>query len=114
VAQDRIDARLLILDEPPSSLDPLAEAEPFHRFRELLDGRSAIIIGHRFSTVQLADCIYVMDQAASSSAGHIARCSRSRGVMRDSIMRNLSIIGNRRPRQTVHAGHIFQTQQAIP
>ena len=56
------DAHILILDEPSSSLDPLAESELFRRFRELLDGRSAIIISHRFSTVQLADCIYVMDQ----------------------------------------------------
>jgi ATP-binding cassette, subfamily B, bacterial len=59
------DAHLLILDEPSSALDPLAEAELFRRFRELLDGsgkHGAIIISHRFSTVQLADCIYVMDQ----------------------------------------------------
>jgi ATP-binding cassette subfamily B protein len=56
------DARLLILDEPTSSLDPLAEAELFGQFRELLDGRSAILISHRFSTVQMADCIYVMEQ----------------------------------------------------
>jgi ATP-binding cassette subfamily B protein len=56
------DARILILDEPTSSLDPLAEAEMFHNFRELLGGRSAILISHRFSTVQVADCIYVMEQ----------------------------------------------------
>ncbi len=56
------DARILILDEPTSSLDPLAEAELFREFRELLDGRSAILISHRFSTVQMADCIYVMEQ----------------------------------------------------
>jgi len=56
------EARLLILDEPSSSLDPLAEAELFREFRELLDGRSAILISHRFSTVQMADCIYVMEQ----------------------------------------------------
>jgi ATP-binding cassette subfamily B protein len=54
-------ATILILDEPTSSLDPLAEAELFHSFRGLLDGRSAILVSHRFSTVQLADCIYVLD-----------------------------------------------------
>jgi ATP-binding cassette subfamily B protein len=53
---------ILILDEPTSSLDPLAEAELFQKFRALLDdGRSAILISHRFSTVQMADCIYVME-----------------------------------------------------
>jgi ATP-binding cassette subfamily B protein len=51
---------ILILDEPTSSLDPLAEAELFQKFRALLDGRSAILISHRFSTVQMADRIYVM------------------------------------------------------
>jgi ATP-binding cassette, subfamily B, bacterial len=55
-------ARIFILDEPTSSLDPLAEAELYREFRALLDGRSAILISHRFSTVQMADCIYVMEQ----------------------------------------------------
>lgn len=55
-------ARLLILDEPTSGLDPLAEAELFRQFRALLNGHSAILISHRFSTVQMADCIYVMEQ----------------------------------------------------
>jgi ATP-binding cassette, subfamily B, bacterial len=84
------DAHLLILDEPSSALDPLAEAELFRRFRELLNGRgkrSAIIISHRFSTVQLADCIYVMDQgrivergshaALLAQNGHYARLYRA-------------------------------------
>jgi ATP-binding cassette subfamily B protein len=56
------DARIVILDEPTSSLDPLAEAALFREFRALLDGRSAILISHRFSTVQMADCIYVMER----------------------------------------------------
>jgi ATP-binding cassette subfamily B protein len=55
-------ARILVMDEPTSSLDPLAEAELFRQFRALLEGRSAVLISHRFSTVQMADCIYVMEQ----------------------------------------------------
>jgi ATP-binding cassette subfamily B protein len=55
------DAQVVVLDEPTSSLDPLAEAEVFRHFRELVRGRSAILISHRFSTVQLADHIYVLD-----------------------------------------------------
>jgi len=50
------------LDEPTSSLDPLAEADLFRQFRQLLQGKSAILISHRFSTVQMADFIYVLDQ----------------------------------------------------
>ena len=55
------EAQILILDEPTSALDPLAEAQLFQEFRTLLDGRSAILISHRFSTVQMADRIYVME-----------------------------------------------------
>jgi ATP-binding cassette subfamily B protein len=67
------EARLLILDEPTSSLDPLAEAELFYHFRELLDGCSAILISHRFSTVQMADRIYVMEQGRIVESGsHVA------------------------------------------
>lgn len=56
------DAHILILDEPSSSLDPLAEAELVRRFRGWLGGRSAVIISHRLSTVQMADRVYVMDR----------------------------------------------------
>jgi ATP-binding cassette subfamily B protein len=56
------DAQVIVLDEPTSSLDPLAEAEVFRQFRQLIDGRSAILISHRFSTVQLADRIYVLER----------------------------------------------------
>lgn len=53
-------ARLVVLDEPSSALDPLAEAALIEQFRRIIHGRSAIIISHRLSSVQLADRIYVM------------------------------------------------------
>ena len=56
------DAQIIVLDEPTSALDPLAEAELFRQFRQLIQGKSAILISHRFSTVQMADYIYVLDQ----------------------------------------------------
>ncbi len=55
------DSQLIVLDEPTSALDPKAEYEVFKTFRELLDGRSAILISHRMSTVRMADRIYVLD-----------------------------------------------------
>ncbi|MEI7832601.1 MAG: ABC transporter ATP-binding protein [bacterium] len=55
-------ANIIVLDEPSSALDPLAEAELFTQFRMLIKGKSAVIISHRFSTVQMADYIYVMEQ----------------------------------------------------
>lgn len=52
------DSQVIILDEPTSSLDPKAEAEVFEKFRQLVAGKTAIIIGHRLATVTMVDCIY--------------------------------------------------------
>jgi ATP-binding cassette subfamily B protein len=54
------DAPILVLDEPTASLDPRAEQKVFAEVRHLLAGRTAILISHRFSTVRLADEIYVL------------------------------------------------------
>jgi ATP-binding cassette, subfamily B, bacterial len=54
------DAQLLILDEPTATLDARAEYEVFQRFSELTQGRMAILISHRFSTVRMADRILVL------------------------------------------------------
>lgn len=56
------DAQVLILDEPTSSLDARAEYEVFKRFAGLMEGRMAVIISHRFSTVRMADRIIVLDE----------------------------------------------------
>ena len=54
------DAQLLILDEPTAALDARAEYEVFLRFSELTQGRMAVLISHRFSTVRMADRILVL------------------------------------------------------
>ena len=54
-------APLLIIDEPTAALDARAEYELFSSLHEVLRGRSALIISHRFSTVRTADRIYVLD-----------------------------------------------------
>jgi ATP-binding cassette subfamily B protein len=59
----------IVLDEPTSALDPLAEAELFRQFRQLIQDKSAILISHRFSTVKLADYIYVLDHGAIIEKG---------------------------------------------
>jgi len=55
------DTQLVVLDEPTSSLDARTEYEVFSKFRKLVEGKSAILISHRFSTVRMADFIYVLD-----------------------------------------------------
>jgi ATP-binding cassette subfamily B protein len=55
------DAQLLILDEPTAALDARAEFVVFERFAELTEGKMAILISHRFSTVRMADRILVLE-----------------------------------------------------
>lgn len=55
------DAQLLILDEPTASLDARSEFEVFQRFAELTQGKMALLISHRFSTVRMADQIIVLE-----------------------------------------------------
>ncbi len=54
-------APIVVLDEPTSALDAQAEFEVFEQFRQLMRGRSTILISHRLSTVRMADRIYVLD-----------------------------------------------------
>jgi ATP-binding cassette, subfamily B, bacterial len=56
------DAPFVILDEPTASLDARAESRLFERMHELLEGRSVVLISHRFSSVRSADRIYVMHE----------------------------------------------------
>ena len=55
------DAQVLILDEPTATLDARAEYEVFLRFTDLTRGRMAVLISHRFSTVRMAERIFVLE-----------------------------------------------------
>ncbi|MET0624427.1 MAG: ABC transporter ATP-binding protein [Pyrinomonadaceae bacterium] len=71
------DAQVLILDEPTSALDARAEYEVFRRFADLMRGRMAVIISHRFSTVRMADRILVLDSGRVAEEGtHVELVAR--------------------------------------
>ena len=61
----REEADILVLDEPTAALDAVAEQAVFERFRALTQGRTAILISHRFPTVRMAERIVVIEH------GHI-------------------------------------------
>src|ERR1700733_8880992 len=63
------DAQLLILDEPTAALDARSELEVFERFAELTEGKMALLISHRFSTVRKADRIFVLENGTIAEQG---------------------------------------------
>ncbi|HEY8365157.1 MAG TPA: ABC transporter ATP-binding protein, partial [Haloplasmataceae bacterium] len=63
-------ARIYILDEPSSSLDPISEKELFTRFIELVKNKMGIFISHRFSTVKYATNIIVLHEGKIIESGN--------------------------------------------
>jgi ATP-binding cassette subfamily B protein len=62
-------ADILVLDEPTAAMDAAAEATIFEHFRTLTQGRIAILISHRFSTVRMADQIVVLQDGRIAEHG---------------------------------------------
>ena len=62
-------AQVMILDEPTAALDARSEYEVFERFKELSQGRTTVLISHRFSTVRMADRILVLEQGTVLESG---------------------------------------------
>lgn len=60
------DAPFVILDEPTAALDPIAEAQIYENFNEMVRNKTAIYISHRMSSCKFCDRIVVLD------AGNIA------------------------------------------
>lgn len=55
-------ASLMILDEPSSALDPIAEYQLNHAMLEATKDKTVIFISHRLSTTRLADRIFMLEE----------------------------------------------------
>lgn len=55
------DAPFIVLDEPTAALDPIAEAEIYARFNEIVGDKTAVYISHRLSSCRFCDDILVFD-----------------------------------------------------
>lgn len=63
------DCQMLVLDEPTAALDAENELRVFQQFRELTSDKMAVLISHRFSTVRMADRIFVIEQGHITEQG---------------------------------------------
>jgi ATP-binding cassette subfamily B protein len=63
------DCEVIVLDEPTAALDAENEMRVFQQFRELTEDRMAVLISHRFSTVRMADQIYVIEEGQITERG---------------------------------------------
>ncbi|MGB5086226.1 MAG: ABC transporter ATP-binding protein [Methylocystis silviterrae] len=73
-------ASIVILDEPTSALDPRAELEMLDKFQQMAEGRTAILISHRLSTVHRADRIIVIDGGEVRETGTHAELMQLNGI----------------------------------
>jgi ATP-binding cassette subfamily B protein len=63
------DCQMLVLDEPTAALDAENELRVFQQFRQLTSDKMAVLISHRFSTVRMADRIFVIEQGRITEQG---------------------------------------------
>lgn len=73
-------ASILILDEPTASLDVKAEYELFQNFKDLIGNATCVLISHRFSTVRMADNIYVIENGTIIESGSHNHLMRQKGL----------------------------------
>ena len=62
-------ADILILDEPTAALDPIAEAEIYEQFSQMISGKTAVYISHRMSSCKFCDRIVVLDHGRIAEDG---------------------------------------------
>jgi ATP-binding cassette subfamily B protein len=74
------DAPILLLDEPTSALDPTTEAAIMETIKELMQGRTTLIVTHRLATIHRVDRIVVLEQGRIVEQGTGAELVAKNGV----------------------------------
>lgn len=74
------DAPFVILDEPTAALDPIAEAEVYRNFNDMIQGKTAVYISHRMSSCKFCDDIIVLDSGRIAEQGNHNKLLREEGI----------------------------------
>lgn len=78
------DSPVIILDEPTSAIDPIAEYEIYRKFHALVNGKTAIYISHRLSSTRFTDKILVLkDGRVAEYGSHKNLISLNHGIYKD-------------------------------
>jgi len=99
------DPRVLLLDDATSAIDPRLEAEIHGALREIMRGRTTLIIAHRRSTLNLADRIVVLDRGQVADSGTHQELSERCPLYRQLILSGdeeglTGVTGMGRPRES--------------
>lgn len=86
------DASVMVLDEPSSALDADSEYEIFSRLREIVRGRTVLLISHRFTSVRLADKIIVFDKGKVAECGSHSELMNKKGLYFNMFIRQKSML----------------------
>ena len=73
-------APILVLDEPTSALDSDTEQKIKTAMRRLLAGRTAIIIAHRFTTIEFADRVVVLEKGRLHAVGTVEELRKTNAL----------------------------------
>lgn len=81
------EAQYMIFDEATSSVDPQSEREIWETIGRLSKTRTLIIISHRMSTIQNANCIYILEKGVVAQRGSHAELMQQGGLYRELVTR---------------------------
>jgi ATP-binding cassette subfamily B protein len=74
------DGPILILDEPGTGLDAASEKLVFEALDRLMEGKTTIVIAHRFSTIRRADVIFVVEEGKIMERGRHEELLQNQGL----------------------------------
>ncbi len=77
---------MVILDEPSSALDPLAEYNMYNNMMKLSTGKGVIFISHRLSSARMADQIYLMKDGQIVEAGSHEELMAQKGFYQEMFL----------------------------